>query len=188
MIIHFQSRLNVSYDLGSHDKRHPREYDYWKRELSWCQLFCRYWWHQRLLLCQPPMPPMATMLVSWQLSVFIDLTGTGITPTLWTILARVSFQYPIRRLIGRFRIWVSNTRDLVLNVHIALKFDRRIASMLSSRLSNFWAIGRPKTPMSHLRYFARCIRRLMSNRNNYLIPAQFWSTQYRLFTCNKCYE
>ena len=83
---------------------------------------------------------------------------------------------------------VSNTRDLVLNVHIALKFDRRIASMLSSRLSNFWAIGRLKTPMSHLRYFAICIRRLMSNRNNYLIPAQFWPTQYRLFTCNKCYE
>ena len=40
-----------------------------KTEMSWCQL-CRYWWHQRLSLWQPLVPPVTTKLASWQLLVF----------------------------------------------------------------------------------------------------------------------
>ena len=37
----------------------------WNRELSWCLLNC-HWWHRRLSLRQPSVPPMATNLAQWQ--------------------------------------------------------------------------------------------------------------------------
>ena len=40
-----------------------------KTKLSWCQL-CRHWWHRRLSLWQPTVPPVTTKLALWQLSVF----------------------------------------------------------------------------------------------------------------------
>ena len=39
-------------------------------ESSWCQLCC-HWWHCRLSW-QPAVPPVATKLASWQLSIFSD--------------------------------------------------------------------------------------------------------------------
>ena len=38
------------------------------REFSWCQI-CHHWWHRRLSLWQPSVPPVTTKLVSWRLSV-----------------------------------------------------------------------------------------------------------------------
>ena len=35
---------------------------------SWCQLCC-HWWHQRLLLRQPLVPPVTTKLASWWLRI-----------------------------------------------------------------------------------------------------------------------
>ena len=40
------------------------------RELSWCHLCC-HWWHWRLSSRQPPVPPITTKLLLWQLLVFI---------------------------------------------------------------------------------------------------------------------
>ena len=39
-------------------------------ELSRCHLCC-HWWHWRLSSRQPPVPPITTKLLSWQLLVFI---------------------------------------------------------------------------------------------------------------------
>ena len=43
-------------------------YDDEIRELSWCQICCP-WWHRRLSLRQPPVPPATTKLAPWQFSV-----------------------------------------------------------------------------------------------------------------------
>ena len=46
---------------------HPTE----NLTLSRCQI-CRQWWHRRLSLWQPPMPPVATNLASCQLEGFCE--------------------------------------------------------------------------------------------------------------------
>ena len=49
------------------------------KEFCWCQL-CHHWWHQRLSLWQPQVPPMMTRMESdWQLSGF-----SYYTPEQWS--------------------------------------------------------------------------------------------------------
>ena len=53
------------------------------RELSWCQLYRR-WWQQRMSMWQPPVPPVTKKLASWQLWSFSD------TVAWWTLDCRLS--------------------------------------------------------------------------------------------------
>ena len=49
-------------------------YTYWNHELSWCQL-CHQWWHCRLSLWQPAVPPVATILHHCKLSTLSSLVA-----------------------------------------------------------------------------------------------------------------
>ena len=68
-------------------------------ELSWCQLCC-YWWHCRLSLWQPAVPPVTTKLASWQLSIFAAVKQTCLQPVHWCENLSGSCEWQVSRTTG----------------------------------------------------------------------------------------